>query len=111
MGAVRMVARADLRRHWRGTIAVALLVALVGGVTLAALAGARRSASSLRRFEEASRSSDFQFEVSAYTPAQLAKLRSSPGVDGVGVVETLFIGPYSTSFDHIQIAAAVDRKL
>ena len=106
-----MVARADLRRHWRGTIAVALLVALVGGVTLAALAGARRSASSLRRFEEASRSSNFQFAVSAYTPAQLAKLRSSPGVDGVGVVDLLFVGPTAALFDHIQIAAAVDRSL
>ena len=58
--------------------------ALVGGVTLAALAGARRSASSLQRFEEASRSSNFQFSVSKATPAQLAKLRSAPGVDGVG---------------------------
>src|SRR3954453_23802950 len=100
MGAVRMGAGSDLRRPWRGTIAVALLVALVGGVTLAALAGARRSASSLRRFEEASHSSNFQFEVSGYTPAQLAKLRSSPGVDGVGIVELLLVGPASTSFDH-----------
>jgi hypothetical protein len=106
-----MVARADLRRHWRGTIAVALLVALVGGVTLAALAGARRSASSLRRFQEASRASDFQFVVSGYTPAQLARLRRAPGVDGVGIVELLFVGPKSPAFDHIQIAATIDRKL
>jgi len=106
-----MVARADLRRHWRATVAVALLVALVGGVTLAALAGARRSASSLRRFQEESRSSDFQFEVSASTPAQLAKLRRSPGVIGVGVADLLLVGPASATFRHIQIAAAVDRTL
>src|SRR5689334_13762388 len=111
MGAVRMVARADLRRYWRGTIAVTLLVALVGAVTLAALAGARRSASSLRRFEDASRASNIQFQVSTYTPAQLRSMRRIPGVEGFGVVDTLFVGPANPKLRHIQIAALVDRKL
>jgi FtsX-like permease family len=34
--------RSRLRRHWRSTIAVAVLVGLAGGVVLASLAGARR---------------------------------------------------------------------
>ncbi len=75
MGAIRMVARTELRRHWRGTVAVMLLVGVVGAVTLAALAGARRSSSSLQRFNDVSRSSNIQVELGSYTPAQLAALR------------------------------------
>jgi hypothetical protein len=106
-----MVAGTDLRRHWRGTIAVALLVGLVGGTALAALAGARRSAASLGRFQDTSRSSNLQFSVSTYRRRQLDALRSAPGVEGVGIAELLFIGPASQELRHIQIAATVDRRL
>jgi ABC-type antimicrobial peptide transport system permease subunit len=111
LGAIRMVAKAELRRFWRGTVVVMLLVGLVGAVTLAALSGARRSSSSLRRFNDASRSSNIEFEVKSYTPAQRAALARAPGVEGIGIVDLLFLGPAVPTLEHLQIAAAVDRAL
>ena len=111
MGAIRMVARTELRRHWRGTVVVMLLVGLVGTVTLAALAGARRSSTSLRRFNDASRSSNIQVQVGSYSPAQLAALRRTPRVEGVGIVDLLFMGPSAPALQHLLIAAPIDRAL
>jgi hypothetical protein len=106
-----MVARTELRRHWRGTVVVTLLVGLIGAVTLSALSGARRSSSSLRRFNDESRSSNIQVQVGSYTPAQLAELRKTPGVDGLSVVDLLFVGPAAPALQHLLIAASVDRAL
>ena len=50
MAAVWMRARAELRRRWRATLLLAMLVGLAGGVVLAALAGARRTDSAVDRF-------------------------------------------------------------
>jgi len=44
-----MVVRSRLRRHWRSTMAVGLLIELIGGVVLAALAGRRRVQTSYDR--------------------------------------------------------------
>lgn len=43
----------ELRRHWRAWVAVALLAGLAGGVLVAAAAGARRTDSTLARYEAA----------------------------------------------------------
>ncbi len=56
--AVWLVARADLRRRWRGIVVVAVLVGLAGGATLAGVAGARRTASSFDRFREEANARD-----------------------------------------------------
>ncbi len=111
VGAIRMVARTELRRHWRGTIVVMLLVGLVGAVTLAALSGARRSSSALRRFNDVSRSSNIQVQLGSYTRAQHATLRRTPGVEGVGVVDLLFLGPPGPALQHQLIGAPVDGAL
>src|SRR5438132_9393545 len=58
MAAVWMAARAQLRRRWGSTVALALLVGLTGGVVLAAVAGASRTDSSMRRFVAYSRPED-----------------------------------------------------
>jgi hypothetical protein len=50
MTAVWVRARSDLRRRWRATVLLALLVGLAGGVVLAAVAGARRTDGALGRF-------------------------------------------------------------
>ncbi len=42
-----MLARLELRRRWRSTVALALLVGAIGAIVLATAAGARRSDSSL----------------------------------------------------------------
>jgi hypothetical protein len=50
MGAVWARAHAELRRRWRVTVVLAVLVGLVGGVVLAAMAGTRRTDTAMRRF-------------------------------------------------------------
>ena len=58
MAAVRFLVRTDLRRHWRRVVGLSLLVAIVGGVTIAAVLGADRSRTSLDRFVEATNVAD-----------------------------------------------------
>jgi hypothetical protein len=48
--AVRLVFRGELRRRWRSWMALTLLIALVGGVVLAASAAGRRTATAFPRF-------------------------------------------------------------
>jgi hypothetical protein len=50
MAAVRARVRAELRRRWRASVLLAVLVGLAGGVVLAAVAGARRTDSAMDRF-------------------------------------------------------------
>jgi FtsX-like permease family len=50
MAAVWLRAWSELRRRWRATVLLAVLVGLAGGVVLAAVAGARRTASVMDRF-------------------------------------------------------------
>jgi hypothetical protein len=50
MAAVWVRAAAELRRRWRATVLLAVLVGLAGGVVLAAVAGARRTDSAVDRF-------------------------------------------------------------
>jgi ABC-type lipoprotein release transport system permease subunit len=57
-GLFRIIARKELRSHWRGWLALVLLVGIGGGVVLAALAGARRTESAFPRLVEASTASD-----------------------------------------------------
>jgi FtsX-like permease family len=87
VGAVAFVARADLRQRWRGVVVVALLVGIVGAVVLSTIAGARRSASALRRFNDWSRTSNLEINPGAITPAQLAAFRATPGIGTVAVVD------------------------
>ncbi|HEU5306840.1 MAG TPA: hypothetical protein VFW97_05910, partial [Acidimicrobiia bacterium] len=63
MGAVRMLARSELRRRWRSVVVLTLLVGVSGAVVLALIAGARRTESSLARFERESRAADLELDV------------------------------------------------
>lgn len=62
MTAVWYRARAELRRRWRGTVGLALLVGLAGGVVLAAVAGARRTATAMDRFLAYNRPADLEVQ-------------------------------------------------
>src|ERR1043165_9750501 len=53
MTAVWMRVRGEFRSRWRATFGVALVIALAGGIVLAALAGASRTQSAYPRFERA----------------------------------------------------------
>jgi hypothetical protein len=50
MTAVSACARAELRARWRATLLLAVLVGVAGGVVLASVAGARRTATTMDRF-------------------------------------------------------------
>src|SRR5262249_33988581 len=76
--------RAALRRSWRGLVFVAVVVALVGSVTLAALAGARRTSSSFDRFLQVSRAQDVLVFADDAARADVRRLRSLPGVEAIG---------------------------
>jgi hypothetical protein len=76
--------RVVLRRSWRGLVFVAVVVALVGSVTLAALAGARRTSSSFDRFLQVSRSHDVLVFADDARTADVRRLRSFPGVQAIG---------------------------
>ncbi len=78
MGALGFVLRADLRHRWRSWIALSVLVALVGGLVLAAMAAGRRTESAFPRFV-ASRG----FDVVVYAVQPIAGLNRLPGVTEV----------------------------
>jgi ABC-type antimicrobial peptide transport system permease subunit len=58
MGAVWLRLRAELRQQWRGWLALAVLLGLIGGVALTAAAGARRTDTAYPRFLRASHAAD-----------------------------------------------------
>src|SRR5262249_42626944 len=109
MGAIRVVARADLRRNWRGTVVVALLVGLVGGVTLATIAGARRSDRALDRFDAYSHTANLEITVGNATPGQIENFERSPGVARVAVLQTLAIQSRDQALGNLAIGAATDN--
>ncbi|HEX5586673.1 MAG TPA: hypothetical protein VFZ17_05155, partial [Acidimicrobiia bacterium] len=80
MSGVAMVARSELRRRWRSLVVLTVLVAVSAAVTLALVAGARRTSSALVRFETYSQSADVELTVGEATDAQLRAFARSPGV-------------------------------
>ncbi len=58
MAPLWLVTRGAARRRWAGLVGLALLVALVGSVSLAAVAGARRTSSAVDRFRTATDARD-----------------------------------------------------
>lgn len=52
MDAIRVLLAADARRRWRSWLALVVLVAVVGGVTMASIAGWRRTTTAMDRFME-----------------------------------------------------------
>src|SRR5438270_2650039 len=51
--AVRMWARSELRRRWRSLVVLGVIAGIVGGLAMAAVAGARRTATAYARFNRA----------------------------------------------------------
>jgi len=108
MGAVWFVARADLRRRWLGAAALVLLVGVAGGAVLAASAGARRTHSSLARFEEGTAGATFEIDVGDATPQQIQALRKVPVVEGVGQLRQVAL--YSEAAGFLPTAGPVGRS-
>lgn len=58
MGVIGFLVRAEARRRWRTLLALSLLLGIVGGTSLAAAAGARRTASAYERLLRAANAED-----------------------------------------------------
>src|SRR5438094_2033161 len=91
MRAALLLSRSELRHRWASLLVLAVLVALTGGVTLTAVAGARRTSSSFDRFLDTSRSDDLTVFADDARPADVAKLRTIPGVEAIGYARGLVI--------------------
>lgn len=106
MRAVLGLAALGLRARWRGWVVLVVLVAVAGGAVLAAVAGARRTASAYPRFLQASKASDVLVSpdgtgVGGYYRA-LARLSGVAAVAPYVGLQTRVRG---------QVVAAADRRL
>ncbi|HEX4396921.1 MAG TPA: FtsX-like permease family protein [Trebonia sp.] len=72
-----MCVRTGLRQDWRGLALLTLITTLMGAVTLAALAGARRTDTAVPQFLQYA--GPFQGQISA-NPATFGKIAALPGV-------------------------------
>ena len=93
--------RATLRRRWPGYLTIVLLVGLVGGVSMGAIAGARRTQSAFPAYLAATDASDLEMQVSSnvasFTSQQIEqlgrKLTHLPYVARVAIAPNLYVVP------------------
>ena len=83
------------------------MVGIAGAAVLGAAAGARRTQTSLDRFERATRSADVEVDVGDATAAQLAAFRREPNVATVAELRELAISLHG---EFLPLAAAVDSR-
>ena len=84
--AIRLWARTELRRRWRTLVVLGILAGLAGGIVLAAVAGARRTATAYDRYREAVDAPDaivFGTQV-GLVPADYSAVRALPEVEAAG---------------------------
>jgi hypothetical protein len=77
-----MWARREITARWRALVVLGVLAGLAGGITLAAVAGARRTASAYARYRQATAASDaivFTTQVGVLDP-DFAPVRRLPEV-------------------------------
>jgi putative ABC transport system permease protein len=74
MTAIWMRTRSELRSHLAGVISLVLLVGVIGGVVIAAAAGARRTVSAYPRFLRAENALDLVVNVTGRDPRAISKL-------------------------------------
>lgn len=84
-------ARSGLRRGVGGTLALVVLVAVTGGVVLAAAAGAHRSATAFDRFMARTRGPDVIFQPTS--EQQLERIRRLPIVEGAAPFWFMGVSP------------------
>lgn len=106
------LAMAELRRHWRGAVLLAVLVGLAGGVVLATVAGARRSASADERYRAAARSGDVTLFHPRFEADRIDRLRRLPEVEAVAPIVYFVMQPAGAEVagPEVQVAASRDGR-
>ena len=93
--------RTTLARRWSGLLAIVVLIGVVGGLGIGAVAGARRTQSAFPAYLERSHASDLQVGIiprsataaEAYSPSLTATLAHLPHVRRVGAFPFIFARP------------------
>lgn len=81
---LRLALRAELRRHWRPMLMLAMLLGLTGGVVLTAAAGAERTSTAYPRLLQWAHASQLDLVSDSGTPAAFyRRLRALPGVAAI----------------------------
>ncbi len=97
MGAVWWLSGIEVRRRARDLILITLLVAIVGAVVMATVAGARRSGTALSRFDNYSRTSTLELDVGSPNQATLDTFARTPGIEGLARLRVFAGSSTSTS--------------
>ncbi|MGH9116666.1 MAG: hypothetical protein ACRD0A_01935 [Acidimicrobiales bacterium] len=100
LAALSIVLRRAWRTQWRTLGVLALMVGLTGGLAVAGLAGARRSASSIDRFGDAAKTLDVFVagDLAAPEPAALNELLDGPLVESYNDLVFLFVHTETVGF-------------
>ncbi len=90
--------RATFRRRWGGSLSLALLLALIGGIAMGSIAAGRRTQSSYPRFLASTNPSDVTITESGsgnvpYSPSLVKAIARIPGVTNVRTLISPFIVP------------------
>ena len=108
MAAVWLWVRSEWRRGWPGVLALGVLIAIAGGVTLAVAAGARRADTAMDRFIAATNQVDIEIELAfpenpedvesrvaslPSAPELADRLEQVPGVEGLTVTNWIAATP------------------
>ncbi len=113
MAAAWYRARGQLRRRWRTTLLLVLLVGVAGGAVLTTVAGARRSSTAYDRFREETLASDLDIAFDGPPGGDLERaaeqVRALPEVEVVARSEFPFIVPAgSGAYPYLDFLAVVD---
>lgn len=115
MGAAWYRARTQIRRRWPAAAALAVIVGLVFGTTLALVAGARRTDSAYERAQRAGRIADLDVALPSTDPEVQATLEDIPGVAAAVPVEFPFLVPAASDLypflDFLAITSHDERFL
>ena len=97
MAAIWLTARAEWRQRWRSFVVLTLLAGLAGAVTLAALTGSRRAASSFARLEEQQRTPNVHIATEEPPDPELVRRAAAwPGVEVAMHQVILTVAPADT---------------
>ena len=100
--------RAEWRRRWVSLLALTLLVALTGAVVLTALAGARRTQSTVERAAAGERTPDALLVFTDTTLAPAAAVAKAPAV---AAIAPLAMFAFFSKVGYTGLAAAADGRL
>jgi FtsX-like permease family len=109
--------RRELRHRWAGYVGLLVLVALVGGVSLASVAGARSTQSAFPAFLRSTNPSDIDIDNGPYDPSLLRQAAHLPGVTSLQTYVALNIAPiksngtldYQNPIGNVEVAGTLHR--